>query len=263
MTTTRRERLRAELIADVKVAALAQLRAKGPDGLSLRAVARDVGMSPAGLYRYFEGRDELLTVLITDGYDDLADHLATALDVGDDELSELDRARRGAARRPPQVPEVAGPDASPAARMRAVCRAYRDWSVRHPNEFALLFGTPIAGYAAPAGGPTVEANRRVGGFLLRPMVEGVAAGDLDLARHPAPADVGEGGEALRADLAGILGQDVSAAFAVLTISLWGWLHGIVSLEVFGQLDWIYPDGAGLMFEAALAQRLQEVGWGEG
>lgn len=259
-STTRRERLRAELMADLKVAALEQLRTHGPEGLSLRAVARAVGMSPAGLYRYVEGRDELLTLLITEGYHDLADHLATALDLDDEHLSGIARERRGPGRRPPQVPEIAGTSAGSRARMAAASRAYREWARRHPHEFALVYGTPIAGYEAPPDGPTVDANRRVGAMLVRPMAEAVAAGDLDLDRLPEPGELGPGGATFGQEIAAMVGAPLPPAFTVLTISLWSWLHGIVSLEVVGQLDWIYPEDAAPMFEAALEQRLTEVGW---
>ena len=72
---TRAEQQRRALIRDIKDAARAQLREVGAEAMSLRAIARDVGMSPAGLYRYFDGRDAILTALIEEGYDDLADHL--------------------------------------------------------------------------------------------------------------------------------------------------------------------------------------------
>lgn len=228
---TRRERLRAELIRAIKDTALAHLRKHGIKGLSLRAVARDLGMSAPGLYRYFDGRDELLTALIADSYNDLADHLHAALD-------------------------ASAP--APGARMSAVCHAYRMWALTHPSEFGLIYGEPIPGYAAPEMGVTVEANVRVGTALLRPVIEAWQAGSL---RVPAEfeRDLGAGGRKLRDDIADGLGVEIPAALGGFILSLWGWLHGMVSLEVFGQFAWIYPDGANPLFDAALRAQLATCG----
>lgn len=248
---TRRERLRAELIRDIKATALAHLREHGADGLSLRAVARDLGVSAPGLYRYYSGRDDLLTALIADSYHDLADHLLVALGAGADQLSGVDR-------RPPQPPHHLDDDASPADRMLVVCHAYRAWARSHPNEFGLIYGDPIPGYAAPEGGETVAANTRVAATLLRPIVEGWLAGGLQV---PAAfdADLGAGAAHLRDDIEQVVGDPVTPALAAYALSAWAWLHGLVSLEVFGQFDWIYPDGAELLFDAAVRAHLTSVG----
>lgn len=248
---TRRERLRAELIRDIKATALAHLREHGADGLSLRAVARDLGVSAPGLYRYYSGRDDLLTALIADSYHDLADHLLVALGADADQLSGVDR-------RPPQPPQRSDDDASPADRMLAVCHAYRAWARTHPNEFGLIYGDPIPGYAAPEGGETVAASTRVAGTLLRPIVEGWLAGNLQIP-DAFDAELGAGAARLRDDIERILGEPVTSALAAYALSAWAWLHGLVSLEVFGQFDWIYPDGAELLFDAAVRAHLTSVG----
>jgi len=222
---TRRERLRAELVAQVKDVALEHLRADGPQGLSLRAVARDVGVSPGALYRYFDGRDALLTALISDGYDDLADHLTVA----------LDRATEG-----------------PRARMHAVCGAYRDWGVAHPNQFALLFGTPAQDYAAPADGPTVVAYRRVAAALLDPVLGALDAGTTPGARAATR-------DAFHADLEGLADRRLPDGTVPFVLGIWGWLHGLACLEVFGHLDWAYPEGLGATFTAAVEARMDELG----
>ena len=227
---TRRAELRSSLERDLKATALAHLRDHGVGQLSLRAVARDVGLSPAGVYRYFAGRDELLTALISDGYDDLADHLAVAL--------------------------IAEGQATPRSRMAAAARAYRAWALEHPHEFALLYGTPIPGYAAPEGGTTVAANRRVGEQLLTPLVEAFAAGTLRIP-DPYGADL-RMGPALRDDIAALAGRDLPASVGAVAMAAWARLHGIVTLEVLGHLHWIYPDGAGPLFEAALAEQLDDL-----
>jgi AcrR family transcriptional regulator len=248
---TRRERLRAELIHDIKSTALAHLREYGADGLSLRAVARDLGVSAPGLYRYYSGRDDLLTALIADSFHDLADHMLVALGADPGQLSGIDR-------HPPQPPHTVATDATPGDRMRVVARAYRRWSLAHPHEFGLIYGDPIPGYAAPEGGVTVEANTRVATTLLGPIVEGWRAGNL---RVPSAfsADLGAGARQLANEIASMTGEDVPVELAGLALSLWAWLHGLVSLEVFGQLHWIYPDSAEPLFEAALTAQLTSVG----
>jgi AcrR family transcriptional regulator len=118
-----RDRFRAQVRDDVKRAALEQLAASGAGGLSINAIAKELGVSGPALYRYFAGRDELLTELIADAYDDLADALRSA----------------------PDLP--------------ALARAYRAWALAQPHRYRLLFGPPLPGYDAHAE-RLVEAARR-------------------------------------------------------------------------------------------------------
>jgi AcrR family transcriptional regulator len=138
LATGRRERLRNEAVQQIKAAGMEQLRSEGAAGLSLRAVARAVGMSSPGLYRYYASRDELLTALITDVFHDLAE--------------SLERAR-----------DAAGPGL--ADRMRAACLAYYDWADDHRAEFSLVFGAPVPSYSAPPDGSTTAAAQRFGAVL--------------------------------------------------------------------------------------------------
>jgi AcrR family transcriptional regulator len=248
---TRRERLRAELIRDIKATALAHLRERGADGLSLRAVARDLGVSAPGLYRYYSGRDDLLTALIADCYHDLADHMLVAIGADPSQLSGIDR-------QPPQPPLQVDDRADPGDQMIGIAHAYRAWGLAHPHEFGLIYGDPIPGYAAPEGGVTVEATLRVGTTLLGPIVAGWQAGAV---RIPPTfdADLGAGAVQLRDQIGEATGGDIPVALAALVLSLWSWLHGIVSLEVFGHFHWIYPDGAEPLFDAALRAQLAAVG----
>ncbi|SES19193.1 TetR/AcrR family transcriptional regulator [Actinokineospora terrae] len=145
---TRRERLREQTSAEIKAAALAHLREGGGAALSLRAVAVSIGMSPAGLYRYYPNRDALLTELITDGFAALAHEVARARDAAEG-------------------------DAFVAAAL-----AYREWALAHPHEFALLYGTPIPDYQAPESGPTSHASRDVGAAFVPPIVAAWHRGTL-------------------------------------------------------------------------------------
>src|SRR5689334_22940376 len=120
---TARERVRAELIREITDIARRHLATEGATGLSLRAVAREMGMVSSAIYRYFPSRDDLLTALIIDGYNALGEAV---------ERADADRPRddhRG--------------------RWLAICHAIRDWALTHPHEYALPYGSPVPGYPAP------------------------------------------------------------------------------------------------------------------
>src|SRR3954447_20206803 len=146
--TTARERVRAELTGEITDAARRQLAAVGAAALSLRAVARELGMASSALYRYFPSRDDLLTRLIIDGYDALGETAEKADD----------------------------PSAPPQERWLAICRAVRSWAKEHPHEYALLYGSPVPGYEAPPD--TVPAASRVGVLLGTVLGDAAAAGLL-------------------------------------------------------------------------------------
>src|SRR5690349_7952048 len=133
-----RERARIEVTAAIKDEARKQLAAEGAAKLSLRAVARELGMVSSALYRYFPSRDDLLTALIIDAYDSLGEAAESA---------HADVAAAG-----------------PRERWIAVCVAARRWALEHPHEYALIYGSPVPGYVAPQ--ETVPAASRVGLLLI-------------------------------------------------------------------------------------------------
>jgi AcrR family transcriptional regulator len=164
-------------------------------------------MSPAGLYRYYEGIHDLLTELITDAYTDLADEVVAAGE---------------------------GPG-TPRERLRRAMVAYRGWCLAHPNRFLLIFGTPIPGYAAPEDGPTVAANRRLGEAFFSIGIAAWHQGELrvgDPFRAVAPAE-----REFAAALAPGFPPEAVGAF----LSTWAHFHGIITLEILQQLHWIYPE----------------------
>jgi AcrR family transcriptional regulator len=195
-----RARARAELTREIKEEARRQLEAEGASALSLRAVARELGMVSSALYRYFPSRDDLLTALIIDAYDAVG---AAA--------EEADRA---------------GDQADIGARWRAVCRAVRGWALANPHEYALVYGSPVPGYRAPAD-TIAHANR----------VTDVLVGLLRVAEAtPAAADPlspAMAAEAIR------LSETVLAGIApdviVRGLIAWTQLFGIISFELFGHL----------------------------
>ena len=188
----------------------------GAPALSLRAVARAVDMSPAGLYRYYDGRDALLTALLVDAYGDLAD--------------AVEQATTG--------------DGGPLERLRRGIRAYRAFAVADPNRFLLVFGTPIPGYAAPEDGPTVAANRRMGMALFAVAADAVAQG---LIAEPPAARPPTSGEQAIADA---FDPPLPTALVPRLLGAWAHWHGLVLLEITGQLDWAYPDTAAFFEEQA-------------
>jgi AcrR family transcriptional regulator len=197
---TARERVRAEVTAEITDAARRQLAEVGAAALSLRAVAREVGMVSSAVYRYFPSRDELLTRLIIDGYDDLG----AAAEAADE------------------------PSAPPGERWLAVCRAVRSWALAHPHEYALLYGSPVPGYQAPKD--TVPAASRVG--VVLGAILGVAARSGAL-----PVGTGERDPGLVSDDAvAVLGGEHPAldeTVRVRALLAWSALFGTISFELFG------------------------------
>ena len=197
---TTRERIRAELTSEITDAARRQLAEVGAAALSLRAVARELGMASSAVYRYFPSRDDLLTRLIIDGYDDLG----AAAEPADD------------------------PTAPPGERWLAVCRAVRAWALAHPHEYALLYGSPVPGYRAPAD--TVPAASRVGVVLGRILGDAAHAGLLS-------PRTGERDAALVSDAAlAVLGGEHPAldeTVRVRALLAWSALFGTISFELFG------------------------------
>jgi AcrR family transcriptional regulator len=209
VATTARERVRAELTREITDAARRQLAEVGAPALSLRAVAREVGMVSSAVYRYFPSRDDLLTRLIIDGYDDLG-----------------------------AVAEAADDPSAPALeRWLAVCRAVRSWARAHPHEYALLYGSPVPGYRAPQ--ETIPAAARVALVLGRILSDAAEAGDL-------PRAAGERDPGLFSDEAvAALGGDHPAfddAVRARALLAWSSLYGTVSFELFGHFVGSVEDG---------------------
>lgn len=197
---TARERARIELARQIKDNARAQLGKSGAHSLSLRAIARDMGMVSSALYRYFPSRDDLLTALIIDAYNAVG---AVAEDAN------------------------AGP--GPRYRWRAVWLAVRDWATANPAEYALIYGSPVPGYRAPQD--TVAPATRVPLVLIGILTDGWAAGTIraDLAEPLTPVLAGQ----LQRLAAGVA-TELPTPVLCRAIVAWTQLFGMLSFELFGQ-----------------------------
>lgn len=199
---TPRAAARAGTIEQIKSIAREHLAVDGAN-LSLRAVARDLGVVSSAVYRYFASRDELLTALIIDGYGAMADAVDEA--------------------------EAAVPRKDVARRWEVVCRTVRAWSTQHPHEFALLYGTPVPGYNAPED--TIDSAQRVLMEVMALLHDGAERGVIDIPTTRLP-------RATRAELEAILALPGFPAVPVTLLArgmgVWAQLFGLVSFELFGR-----------------------------
>jgi AcrR family transcriptional regulator len=209
------------VVAEITAEARRQLAVDGASSLSLRAVARELGMVSSGIYRYFASRDDLLTALIIEAYDSLGQRAEEA-------------ARRSAGD-------------SPVARWCAVARALRAWAIANPHEYALVYGTPVPGYEAPED--TVNPAARSALAMIGIAVDAHRIGALvPPADVPMPLSPG-----VHDDVAALLareGIDLPVPIMARLLVAWTQLFGLITFELFGQTknviiahDDLYDDAA--------------------
>ncbi|WP_129666941.1 TetR/AcrR family transcriptional regulator [Phytoactinopolyspora endophytica] len=223
---TRRERARAATIDEIKETALRIMHEQGRTDLKFSEIAREMGMTAPALYRYFNDRDELLTAMIVDAYDDLGNKVA-------------------------QAREAVDPDDLPG-RFYAVAAAYRAWANREPERFALIFGLPLPGYVAPEEGPTTEAAQRAMMQLKAMFLDAGQRGELrspmithvDKALHKPAKDEDE---VMTPAGAGPLPPE----FFQACLTSWSMLHGFISLETYGHFGFIGPEGSDALFNTVV------------
>jgi len=225
---TARERARVEITAEILAAARAQLGEVGPSQLSLRAVAREVGMVSSAVYRYYASRDELLTALIIAAYDELGAAAEAADEAIEDRTDHL-------------------------ARWMATCRATREWAVGHPHDYALIYGSPVPGYAAPQD--TVVPATRVIVRLVEIVVSAHASGSATQATQP-PTDAAEPSGVVADAMAFIAERsdvDLEALpeLVMRTLMVWSTIFGTLSFEIFGHLVGSVTDYEGYYEQATL------------
>ncbi len=209
---SRRDRQRQATVQEIKTLARQQLAEQGPGALSLRAIARQMGTASSALYRYFPSYDELLSALCVDAYNSVADALTAARN--------------------------AQPPDDHARQWWAICHAYRRWSLEHPADFALLFGTPVPGYQAPAH-VTGPAAGRLTAVPLQVFAAAVQAGAADPDRTQVPPTL-ELGQLLR-----VLLDEAAPGYpprlAGIALTAWASVLGYLVVEIFGSLPRLVGD----------------------
>jgi len=220
---TRREATREATIREIKQTALARMRAEGTVAVRLSDVARDMRMSAPGLYRYFDGREGLLTALIVDALTDLAERVERSRD--------------------------AVPAGDIGGRFLSIARAYREWALADREGFTLVFGPALSGFTK---GHQTHADGEADGpdkaAALRAM-EGLRslAREADVAGTRRPPALTELPPILIEALCDerLHGADPPTELAM--VHCWASLHGFVTLEANGNLDWHGPEVREPMF----------------
>ena len=225
---TRRARKRDATRAEILETAREQMAREGAAALSLRAIARQMGLSAPALYRYFPDRDALVTALIVDAFNALADAMAAA---------------------------AGTPAPTQADRLVALGTTYRAWAIAHPQDYLLIFGTPIPGYRAPAEITAPAAKRG-----MDVLVEAVSAA-LDSGEFDPPPSYARPSRALQLQLSAWktnYGYQARTLALHLALVAWTRIHGIVSFELTGALQPFFGDSTEL-YRAELHQLLLSAG----
>jgi AcrR family transcriptional regulator len=198
MNPDRREKKRNATLDEIRATAWKQIGEMGAASLSLRAIAREMGITAPALYRYYKDRDALVTALLIDAFTEFS----SALEAGRD-------------RYPPD---------DPAGRFRGMCKAYFLWAAQNPQRYALLFGTPIPGYLfAQELGPVAQRSFLIlQGVIGEAHVAGKLTGELAVVRLPARLKS-------QYEMLKKMGMPYTTAVTHLALSVWSMMHGITSL----------------------------------
>jgi AcrR family transcriptional regulator len=199
----RRNAQRQSIREDIKAIARQQMAADGPAGLSLNAIAREMGVAVSGLYRYFDGRDALLTALIVDAFNAHADSMQAHAD--------------------------AAPHGNHSARLMGAMSGYRAWALENKSEFALIYGTPIPSYIAPRE-VTVPAAQRSLTVIYDILMDAYNAGALKPTSPASPQHYPK-----------LVDTGVPPSVAYWGARGWSLIHGIITLEVFEHLQGLVSD----------------------
>jgi AcrR family transcriptional regulator len=224
--TNRRERLREATKAEIKEVARLQLVQGGLGAISLRAIARDMGMTAAAIYRYYDSLDALTEDLCADRYAALT--------------KEVLAAQTG--------------QSDPVERLRLACRAFRRWALDHPQEFGLICGAPVV---TESGSTVAETPKMVAGVeLTLAFVEPFAAAWHSRSGPPVRLVPGVV-DSLDGPLVAVLLDALPIEGVVYFVNGWAQLSGSITMEIFGHLRWAATDGDAL-FEQNLDDMLRQM-----
>jgi AcrR family transcriptional regulator len=236
---TRRDRLRAATMEEITATARRLLVEQGPEAASLRAIAREMGMTAPGLYRYYGSREELLRHVIAEIFRELAAGIRRAIN------EAVEPGPAGQARQRAHL----------VLKMVAACQEFRRWSLTHREEFALLFGVPLPEINDGRFDIAEECALEFAGTFYTLFLE------LWNAIHfpvPAASQIDPGLRAQLARFRGTLRTDAPDGAILVFLHCWVLLYGAVAMEVFGHLDFALEDPAP-MFELTLGDLARLVG----
>jgi AcrR family transcriptional regulator len=219
---------------------------RGPDAASLRAIAREMGMTAPGLYRYYSSREELLRHVIASIFTELSHDIHQAIDAAgrDADGSARDTDEAGAGKR-----------RHLALKMMAACREFRRWALGHKDEFALLFGVSLPGFDDGRFDIAEKCALDFAGTFYTLFVELWSAVHFPV---PAASQLDPGLRAQLGRFGGALGSDLPDGAILVFLRCWVVLYGAVAMEVFGHLGFALHDPAP-MFEFTLADLSRLVG----
>lgn len=237
---TRRGQPRTDTERHIREQARKLLVDQGHEAVTLRAIAREIGITAPALYRYYDSREDLIQHVCLDICAGLAHDLGADI--------------------------AAMSSTGPAAQVFEICRGFRRWALAHPREFTLVFASPAAGIE-PGSGVLPMAEEPFGRIFLT-----VAGRVLAGAGITVPADDGVP-EHLRADLtqlrdsllATLREEEIDVPVEMLGLGMvrfmlhfWVRLYGHVALEVFGRFPFGISETEPL-FESMLADLAADVG----
>jgi AcrR family transcriptional regulator len=223
---SRRDRARADTVREIKTTARRVLVDQGVDGLALRAVAREMGMTAPGLYRYFDSREDLVEHVVADLYDELTDILE-------------------------KVRDAAEPR-TPGHQLLVISRVFRTWAVTHPAEFGLLFGSAGLGVLPEDAHDYGERPSQVAAARFGAVFATLVAQIYFERGFPVPADedIDPNLQKQLQDWCTKLPVPLPLGVMHVFLSCWIRLYGLVCMEIFGHLRFALNDPEP-MFEAEL------------
>ena len=247
MAPTRRDRMRAATMDEITATARRLLVEQGPDAASLRAIAREMGMTAPGLYRYYGSREDLLRHVIATIFRELSGDIRRAID--QEALGAAGAAIRRGTASPAEV------RAHLANKMVAACREFRRWGLGHKDEFALLFGVPLPGFDDGRFDVAQECAMEFAGMFYSLFMELWNASRFPV---PRPEEIDERLLGQLGRLRATLRTDVPDGALLVFLRCWILLYGAVAMEAFGHLHFALEDPAP-MFEYTLADLARLVG----
>ena len=228
MTQTRRERLHLQTIDEIKTAAWQQITEEGVASLSLRAIAREVGITAPGLYHYYRSRDDLVTDLMIEAFNSFSGALETSRD--------------------------SCKPADYVGRFRAVCKAYFQWAISNPQKYALIFYAPVPGYTLDE---KVAPAAQHGFLILQNVIgeayeAGIITGEAVTIRIPA---------ALKSQYEVLKkhGMPFVPVVTHLALSTWSMIHGMTTLYLYGYFSGFLADQSGTFVELEIEKTIHALG----